>query len=94
MLSDINNYGLLAKILFDLQVITDSSYGKYNIFAGTRNDLTVTIPACVAADFAGTAKFTTFYLSALQTNSGYRMNSALTASNGTISQTFCLNLMH
>ena len=51
VLSDIDNYGLLAKILFDLQVPTDSSYGKYNILAGTRNDLTVSIPKCVAANF-------------------------------------------
>ena len=31
LLSDIDNYGVLSKILFDLQVPTDSSYGKYNI---------------------------------------------------------------
>ena len=37
LLSDIDNYGVLAKMLFDLQVPTDSTYGKYNILAGTRN---------------------------------------------------------
>ena len=55
LLSDNDNYGLLAKILFDLQVPTDSTYGKYNILAGT-------IPALAAGDFTG-AKFTAFSLS-------------------------------
>jgi hypothetical protein len=30
--------------LFDIQVPTDSAYGKYNILAGTRNDLIVNLP--------------------------------------------------
>ena len=33
LLSDIDNYGLLSKILFDTQVSTDATYGKYNILA-------------------------------------------------------------
>ena len=41
VLSDIDNCGLLSKILFDLQVPTDSSHEKYIILAVTRNDLTV-----------------------------------------------------
>ena len=38
LLSDIDNYAVLAKIMFDLQVSTDATYGKYNILAGTRSD--------------------------------------------------------
>ena len=41
LLQDIDNYNLLAKLLFDLQVPADATYGKYNILAGTRNDLYV-----------------------------------------------------
>lgn len=37
-IEDTDNYGLLAKKYFDLQVSTDASYGKYSILAGTRND--------------------------------------------------------
>ena len=55
--------------------------------------MTVSIPTCVAADFAGTAVFTAFSLPALQTNSGFRMNSGQTAINGVLTQTFCLNLI-
>ena len=43
LLEDIDNYGLLAKMLFDLQVPSDASYGKFNITSGTRNDLVTQI---------------------------------------------------
>jgi hypothetical protein len=39
LVEDTDNYGLLAKMLFDLQVSTDAAYGKYNITSGTRNDV-------------------------------------------------------
>ena len=77
VLSDIDNYELLAKILFDFQVPTDSSYGKYNILAGTQNDLKVT-----GTDFS-TPTFTVFSLPVIQTNSGARINSPSTAGSGT-----------
>jgi hypothetical protein len=50
LLQDIDNYGLLAKTLFDLQVPTDASYGKYNILAGTRSDLNTQLPTISTAD--------------------------------------------
>lgn len=50
LLQDIDNYGLLAKTMFDLQVPTDASYGKYNILAGTRNDLNTQLPSISTAD--------------------------------------------
>jgi hypothetical protein len=42
LLQDIDNYGLLAKILFDLQQPTDATYGKQNMLCGTRADLVTT----------------------------------------------------
>ena len=92
LLSDIDNYGLLSKILFDLQVPTDSFYGKYNILAGTRSDLTVSFPALATADLTG-ALLSALVLPANQTNSGYRMDTANSAIGATLSQTFCLNLI-
>ena len=44
LLEDIDQYSVLASILFNHQVPTDSAYGKYNILAGTRNDLITTLP--------------------------------------------------
>ena len=41
LLQEIDDYGLFAKMFFDIQVQTPSAYGKYNILAGTRNDLAV-----------------------------------------------------
>ena len=74
---------------------TDSAYGKYNILAGTRSDLVVSIPTLVAADFTD-AKFNNITLPVNHINSGVRMNaSALHAQDaaGKLSTTFCLNLI-
>ena len=85
---------MLSKILFDTQVSTDATYGKYNILAGTRNDLTLQFPTLTALEVAVAAPlFSAIKLPVLQTNSGYRMNNAALANNGTVSQTFCLNLI-
>lgn len=46
-LENINSYGQLAKMLFDLQVNTPSSSGKFNILAGTRGDSMI-VPGTVA----------------------------------------------
>lgn len=95
LLSDIDNYGVLSKILFDTQVSTDSTYGKFNILAGTRNDLTLQFPVITAAETAAANNptFSGIRLPVLQTNSGLRMNNAALAQNGTVAQTFCLNLI-
>jgi hypothetical protein len=50
LLQDIDNYGLLAKMLFDLQVPSDACYGKFNILAGTRNDVVTTLPTIAQAN--------------------------------------------
>ena len=95
LLSDIDNYGLLAKILFDLQAPSDATYGKLNILAGTRNDLSLQFPTLTPAEIAATpALWSGMVLPVLQTNSGYRMNgTARIDANATSKQTFCLNLV-
>eukprot|EP01038_Epipyxis_sp_PR26KG_P016367 gene16367-22310_t len=84
LLQDIDNYGLLAKMLFDLQVPTDGSYGRFNELVGTRNDLISTI---TAAQFTAGALMTT---SANQINSG---ESYVLAANTAQTRYFCLNLI-
>ena len=41
LLQDIDNYNLLTKMLYDIQVPGDATYGKLNVLAGTRSDLVV-----------------------------------------------------
>ena len=69
MWSDIDKYGLQAKILFDLQVLTDLSYENFNILASTNSNLTLTIPTRIGTNFS-TFSFTALLLPVLQTNSG------------------------
>ena len=97
LLSDIDNYGLLAKMMFDISVSTDASYGKFNVIAGTRNDLVVKF-----ADLVAGASYTQndmtlidkMGFSAFQINSGDLIGSgALANAASTASQTYCLNLI-
>jgi hypothetical protein len=85
LLQDIDNYGMLAKMLFDIQVNTSANYGKNNILCGTRSDLTVAVPAAGA----------NLYYSCLQTNTGDRIDPAgvFLAGAAAVSQTYCLNLI-
>jgi hypothetical protein len=94
LLEDITSYGVLAKLMFDLQVPSDATYGKHSITTGTRNDLVVRIPTLVAADFS-TIKFTDFGLPVNQINSGARISGDGTsfASGATCSTTLVLNLI-
>jgi hypothetical protein len=90
LLQDIDNYGLLAKLMFDLQVPTDACYGKFNVLCGTRNDLSVYVPS------AGVAANN--YYQALQANSGDVIRSVanavvIAAGGNTIVNTYCLNLL-
>ena len=61
ILSDIDNYGLLTKMLMDIQAPTDATYGKFNVLAGTRSDLSIATGNAFSADTA---------YSAVQVNSG------------------------
>ena len=95
LLETIDNYGLLAKMMFDLQVSSDASYGKYNCTAGTRNDITFKLPDIVAGSSyaqADLAALDNVVLSCLQTNSGDGLG-VLAASATTTTQTYCLNLI-
>jgi hypothetical protein len=97
ILSDIDNYGLLTKMLMDIQAPTDATLGKFNVLAGTRSDLTVTTGASFSASTA---------YSANQTNSGILLrkaadNAVLLAADGNTTYgpgdganayVFCLNL--
>ena len=94
LLEDIDSYGMLAKMMFDLQVSTDSAYGKYNATVGTRNDL---VSVVGTAGVAGNA--------CLQTNSGELVGqlafqtgaSAVVPGNvgpaQIVSDTYCINLI-
>lgn len=84
LLEDIDNYGLLAKMLYDTQVHTDATYGKFNILAGTRNDLYVDLSAGAT---------TALYSTAVQANSGEIIASALPNGDYSTSRTYCLNLI-
>eukprot|EP01038_Epipyxis_sp_PR26KG_P016539 gene16539-22578_t len=91
LLEDCDSYSLLAKMLFDLQVPTDASYGRFNELIGTRNDLiaTTTAVAGVAAGAAVPAIPAT-NISCLQINSGESYDLAV---NTSTTRYFCLNLI-
>lgn len=48
LLQDIDNYGMLAKMFYDLQVSSDQCYGKSNVMMGTRSDLVCNLADCTA----------------------------------------------
>ena len=97
LLEDIDNYGLLAKMLFDLQVPTDATYGKYNVMCGTRSDLviansgaTLTAAADASPLFNAVNNKT---LSAIQVNSGELIGASIAATESTTTYTYNLNLI-
>ena len=103
LLEDIDSYGMLAKMMFDLQVSTDSAYGKYNATSGTRNDL-VSFFTTSPAPASITAASPTRGIPAVQANSGELVGSqAATSGSGqsavvvdagqTVSDTYCINLI-
>jgi hypothetical protein len=49
LLEDIDNYNLLSKMLHDIQIPTDSTYGKLALLEGTRPDMIATTPTFLAA---------------------------------------------
>jgi hypothetical protein len=95
LLEDITAYGVLAKMMFDLQVPSYATYGKDNILSGTRNNLVVTMPILVAADLSAVPpKISGIRLSANQNNSGLRVSGDAALENATKKdQTFAINLI-
>jgi hypothetical protein len=82
IIEDIDNYGLLAKMLYDLQMPLTSVMGKFNILSGTRGDLPV----------SGAAGAN---LMVAQGNTGDRLDviGGWTAVTVPASQTYCINLI-
>lgn len=103
LLEDIDQYSLLASILFNHQVPTDSAYGKFNIIAGTRNDLITALPTVNAVAGADVASLVTSIntniqsalnavnRSSLQVNSGESLG--VIANGASVTNTYCLNLI-
>ena len=87
LLEDIDNYGLLAKMLFDLQQPSDSALGKNNVLCGTRNDMT-------ALTNTNATYQQNQNVSVYSTNSGESLGTGIAATTGkTTTRTYCLNLI-
>ena len=109
LLQDIDNYPMLAKLLFDLQVATDASMGKFNVLAGTRSDYVSSITTAAGAAPITTADATDLatanalaialkgYInggfSVQSVNSGDAIFSNLGSANTMTPITYCLNLI-
>jgi hypothetical protein len=84
MLQDIDNYGMLVKMLYDLQMPSDTTYGKLSLLSGTRSDLVAKLTGFSAATNTVTADNTAAAINAsLLANVG-SVNASLTtaAANG------------
>ena len=95
LIEDIDNYNLLAKMLFDLQMPTDSTYGKHNILSGTRSDTVIGARGAAAAT-AGT--LTAAEISSALFNgtlNSYQVNSGdiLGPANAATTSSYALNLI-
>eukprot|EP01038_Epipyxis_sp_PR26KG_P017585 gene17585-24422_t len=101
LLSDVDSYSLLAKMLFDLQVPTDACYGKFNELVGTRNDLNTKIGTALIGDYpCGTPAQILTAINAktgsqYQISSGesYDLGNANSTTTDANARTFCLNLI-
>jgi len=100
LLQDIDNYGMLTKMLFDLQMPTDATYGKYNVLCGTRSDLVFSSYADATADATAITgallkPIINVNKAVNQVNSGERIggDGALSAVAALAAQTYCLSLV-
>ena len=107
-LENINIYGQLAKLMFDLQVNTPSSSGKFNILAGTRGDSMVSsqtiagdaddvngiaiTPGAATGAQLASVLNSVLTTSVISTNSGDYFGTVANNATST-SQTYCLNLI-
>lgn len=55
VLEEIDNYGVLAKMIFDLQAPSTAIQGKLSITTGTRSDLSFDMPTILKSDFPDTS---------------------------------------
>ena len=106
LVEDQDNYGMMSKMLFDLQQSADGSLGKQNILCGTRNDLVGTTVTGAAATTNAVADvntaLATLYdkkMSVINVNSGERIlesdggNDLIANAAKTQVNTYCLNLI-
>jgi len=103
MLQQIDNYGMLVKMLYDIQMPTDATQGKYNMLSGTRSETVLKMPTIglAAADTAAAVKvvldasISAKGLGVQQVNSGDRIDAvgAYTGAAAVPTQTYCLSLV-
>jgi len=101
LLEDIDSYGLLAKMMFDLQVSPDQAYGRFNMLAGTRNDTVTVLPSLITTDLDNNISIGNALgsqnLSSIQVNSGELLKSGVhnlvRMGEASTVQTYCLNLV-
>ena len=94
LLEDIDNYSLLSKMLFDLQMPTDAVYGKQNILAGTRSNTAFSVNVTTNTAAAYTQNAAVTVASNIEMiNSGEVLGSAIANGSSTTARTYCLNLI-
>ena len=99
LLEDIDNYEMLAKIMFDIQAPFDAIQGKFNITSGTRAEMALDFATILSAN-TDTAAHIAAQINSIPNlvtnpNHGSLLNGGATvaAAGSTTSQTFCLNLI-
>lgn len=75
LLEDIDNYNLLSKMLHDIQIPTDSTYGKLALLEGTRPDMIATTPTFDAAAVTTTGNADPTKISNVLSNRNIRVQS-------------------
>ena len=84
VITDNDNYGNFAKVMYDLQSPFSSTFGKLNIMTGSRSDFVS--PVNVAAN-------TLTYIATSQTNSGELLGASIATGTSTVVRTYCVNLI-
>ena len=98
LLQDISEYGQLASILFNLQVPTDASMGKFNILCGTTQNMVISDG--VNTDFGTDDALTRAEIlgglakqKVINVNSGELLGSSIAQNSSTSTRLFCVNLI-
>jgi hypothetical protein len=101
LLEDIDNYNLLSKMLHDVQIPTDSTYGKLALLEGTRPDMIATTPTFAdgavgnAAGIVGTLSNQNIRVQSISSGDVLKRGggTVLADTQTTDVQTYCLNLV-
>jgi hypothetical protein len=89
LLQNIDNYGMVAKMLYDLSVPTDAILGKLNVMSGTRSDFSANVSAAAIGQFPVTSINSGELL--VKGSGAAGINFA--ANETTQTYTYCLNLV-